>query len=139
MEGTQNPPLASYYIALVGSVAGWSERLMHLSFLLPALGVTLGTYRLAQRFTQNALLAAGATLLTPGFLVSATGVMCDTMMLALWLLAAVFWIEGGRASTAASAGNLQPLNRRLRLDQILWHLLDPATGGVFHRAEAPPW
>ena len=44
---TQNPPLASYYVALVGSVAGWSERLLHLSFLLPALGVTLGTYRLA--------------------------------------------------------------------------------------------
>ena len=91
---TQNPPLASYYMALVGSVAGWSERTLHFSFLLPALGVVLGTYRLALRFTQRPLLAAAATLLTPGFLVSATGVMCDVMMLALWLLATVFWMEG---------------------------------------------
>jgi len=91
---TQNPPLASYYMALVGPTAGWSERVLHLSFLLPALGVVLGTYHLAQRFTQQPLLAAAATLLTPGFLVSATGVMCDVMMLALWVLAAVFWMEG---------------------------------------------
>jgi len=91
---TQNPPLASYYMALVGSLAGWSERVLHLSFLLPAVGVVLGTYRLALRFTQQPLLAAAATLLTPGFLISATGVMCDVMMLALWVWATIFWTEG---------------------------------------------
>jgi 4-amino-4-deoxy-L-arabinose transferase-like glycosyltransferase len=91
---TQNPPLASYYMALVGSVAGWSERVLHLSFLLPALGVVIGTYDLALRLTEKPLLAATATLLTPGFLVSASGLMCDVMMLALWMLAAVFWMEG---------------------------------------------
>lgn len=91
---TQNPPLASYYMALVASAAGWSERALHLGFLLPALGVVLGTYHLALRFTHRPFLAAVATLLTPGFLVSATGVMCDVMMLALWVLAAVFWMEG---------------------------------------------
>ena len=93
-EVNQNPPLASYYAALVGSVAGWSERALHLGFTLPALGVILGTYYLARRLTQSPLLAAVATLLTPGFLVSATGLMCDTMMLAIWVLAVVFWIEG---------------------------------------------
>ena len=91
---TQNPPLASYYAAMVGSLAGWSERALHLGFLLPALAVILGTYRLAGRFTQKPSLAATATLLSPGFLVSATGVMCDTTMLALWILAVVFWMEG---------------------------------------------
>src|SRR5271170_4473678 len=39
----QNPPLASYYAALVGSLAGWSERALHLGFMLPALAVILGT------------------------------------------------------------------------------------------------
>ena len=91
---TKNPPLAAYYIAAAASFVGWSERALHFAFLLPALAVVLGTYRLAQRFTNSPLLAAAATLLTPAFLVSANSVMCDTMMLALWLWAIIFWIEG---------------------------------------------
>src|SRR5713226_9737485 len=93
-EITKNPPLASYYGALVGSFAGWSERALHLGFLLPALAVVLGTHRLARRLTNFPLLAAAATLLTPGFLVSSSSVMCDTMMLALWLFAVIFWLHG---------------------------------------------
>ena len=91
---TKNPPLAAYYIAAAASVVGWSERALHFAFLLPALGVVLGTCRLAQRFTNSPLLAAAATLLTPVLLVSANSVMCDTVMLALWLWAVIFWIEG---------------------------------------------
>jgi len=91
---TKNPPLASYYIAAAASFVGWSERALHLAFLLPALASILGTYRLAQRFTKSPLLAATATLLTPVFLVCATSVMCDTLMLALWMWAIIFWIEG---------------------------------------------
>lgn len=91
---TQNPPLASYYAALLGKAAGWSERALHIGFMLPALVVVLGTYRLANRFSGSPLIAGFATLLAPGFLVSALSVMCDTMMLALWILAIIFWIEG---------------------------------------------
>ncbi len=91
---TKNPPLTCYYAALVGRVAGWSERAFHLAFLLPALGLVLGTYRLAQRCTRFPLLAALATLFTPGVLVSATSIMCDTMMVALWVWAAILWAEG---------------------------------------------
>jgi hypothetical protein len=91
---TRNPPLASYYSAAAAVFVGWSERALHLAFLLPALATILGTYRLAQRLTNSPLLAAMATLLTPGFLVSANSVMCDTMALALWLWAIIFWIEG---------------------------------------------
>jgi 4-amino-4-deoxy-L-arabinose transferase-like glycosyltransferase len=91
---TKNPPLASYYIAAAASVVGWSERALHLAFLLPALALVLGTYRLAQRFTNSPLLAAAATLLAPVFLVSANSVMCDTLMLALWIWAIIFWVEG---------------------------------------------
>lgn len=93
-EVTKNPPLACYYAAAVGSIAGWSERALHLGFLLPALALILGTYRLAMRFTSSPLLAAAATLFTPGIMVSAGSVMCDTMMLALWIWAAILWIEG---------------------------------------------
>jgi hypothetical protein len=91
---TKNPPVSSYYGALIGVVAGWSERAWHLGFLLPAFAVVLGTYRLAERFTASPLIAAAATLFAPGFLVSATGVMCDVMMLALWVWAVIFWLDG---------------------------------------------
>lgn len=93
-EITKNPPLACYYLAAIGSIAGWSERALHLGFLLPALALILGTYRLSMRFTRSPLIASAATLLTPGVLVSASSVMCDVMMLAFWIWAAVLWMEG---------------------------------------------
>src|SRR5579863_5488717 len=93
-EVTKNPPLAAYYGALIGRLAGWSERAWHVGFLLPALALVLGTYRLAGHFTRHALVAAAAALLTPVFMVSATGVMCDVTMLAFWIWALVLWIEG---------------------------------------------
>ena len=93
-EVTMNPPLACYYGAAVGQIAGWSERAFHLAFLVPALALILGTYRLAKHFTRRPLLAGLATLLTPGILVSACSVMCDTMMVALWVWAVILWIEG---------------------------------------------
>jgi hypothetical protein len=91
---TDNPPLASYYIALAAAILGWSEIGLHFAFLLPALAVVLGTYRLARHFCRQPMLAAGATLLTPVFLVSSTTVMCDVLMLAFWVWAVVCWIEG---------------------------------------------
>ena len=63
---TRNPPLASYYSAAAAVFVGWSERSLHLAFLLPALATIWGTYRLAQRLTNSPLLAAVATLLTTG-------------------------------------------------------------------------
>ena len=96
---TKNPPLTCYYAALIGSIAGWSELVMHLAFLLPAVALVLGTYQLARRFTRHPLLAAAITLAAPVVIVSATSVMCDTMMLALWVWASLFWIEGLDASS----------------------------------------
>jgi 4-amino-4-deoxy-L-arabinose transferase-like glycosyltransferase len=93
-EVTQNPPLASYYGALIGGLMGWSEWAMHAGFLPISVLLVLGTYRLARRFTRSPLLAALIMLLTPGFLVSASSIMCDVMMLAIWVWAVVFWVEG---------------------------------------------
>jgi 4-amino-4-deoxy-L-arabinose transferase-like glycosyltransferase len=91
---TENPPLTSYYIALVASILGWSETALHFAFLLPATAVILGTFRLARYFCGSPLLAALATLFTPVFLISSSTVMCDVPMLAFWIWATVFWIEG---------------------------------------------
>ena len=93
-EVTKNPPLACYYIALIGSIFGQRELQLHLAFVLPALGAVLGSYALASRLCRNPLAAAMATLLTPVFLVSSTNIMCDTMMLAFWIWSIVFWLRG---------------------------------------------
>jgi 4-amino-4-deoxy-L-arabinose transferase-like glycosyltransferase len=91
---TKNPPLTSYYIALIASLFGWSEVAMHLAFLVPAVAAALGTYYLAQRLCTRPVLAALAAVLTPGFLVSSTNIMCDTMMLAFWVWAVFLWMRG---------------------------------------------
>jgi len=91
---TKNPPLASYYSAAIGAVAGWSELVLHLAFVPLAIVVVVGTGLLARRFTRSPAIAAAATLLAPGFLVSSTNVMCDTMMLALWIVTLILWLEG---------------------------------------------
>jgi 4-amino-4-deoxy-L-arabinose transferase-like glycosyltransferase len=92
-EVSTNPPLSNYYLAAAGLLFGWSERALHLAFLLPALAAVLLTYRLARRLTSRPLLAAAALLLTPGFLVSASTLMCDVSMLALWLWAMLLWLK----------------------------------------------
>lgn len=90
---TKNPPLACYYLALAGSLLGWSETALHAAFLLPALGVTLGTRALARHFRVAANLSALLVLACPAFLVSATSVMCDVMMLAFLVWAVVCWLR----------------------------------------------
>ena len=91
---TENPPLACYYLALAAGFFGWNEIGLHLAFLLPALAVVLGTHRLAGHFCRRPTLAALAMLFTPVFLVSSMTVMCDMLMLAFWVWAAVLWVEG---------------------------------------------
>jgi len=95
-EVMQNPPLASYYLALAAALFGWSEVALHLAFLVPAVGVIWGTFRLAEQLCTRPLLATLATLLTPAFLVSSTNVMCDTLTLCFWVWAVVLWERGLR-------------------------------------------
>src|SRR3954469_15015461 len=93
-EGNQKPPFAPHYMAAAGKIGGWSERTLHLAFLLPTIALVLGVYRLAKRFTGSPGVAAVVMLVAPAFLVSACSVMCDPMMLALWIWATILWMEG---------------------------------------------
>jgi 4-amino-4-deoxy-L-arabinose transferase-like glycosyltransferase len=93
-KATDNPPLACYYLALAASVLGWSEFSLHLVFILPAIMVVVGTHRLARHFCGSPMIAALATLFMPVFMVSSMTVMCDVPMLAFWVWAIVFWVEG---------------------------------------------
>ncbi|HEY5232062.1 MAG TPA: glycosyltransferase family 39 protein [Verrucomicrobiae bacterium] len=91
---TENPPVACYYIVFAAAIFGWSEIALHGAFLLPAIAVVLGTYRLAKKICNRPMLAALATLFTPVFMISSMTVMCDVTMLAFWIWAVVFWMEG---------------------------------------------
>lgn len=93
-EITKNPPLAAYYLAAAASITGWSEGGLHIAMLLPAMAVALGTFFLAARLSRHPLLATTAGLLTPVFLVSGTTIMCDVLMLALWVWGLLAWIKG---------------------------------------------
>lgn len=96
-EMHHNPPGACYYMVLVGFLLGWSEVALHVGFLVPAVAAALGMYYLARVLCLRpkwAVLAAVAAVLTPGFLVSGTTLMCDMMVLALWVWAIVFWVRG---------------------------------------------
>ena len=88
----ENPPLSSYYAALIGRFLGWSEPAMHIAFLLPAIAAIVGTFFLARRLSDSPLLAALLTLFTPVFLVSATTVMSDVWLLALWVWSIDCWL-----------------------------------------------
>lgn len=93
-EVTKNPPLASGYIALIISIFGESEFWLHVAFFLAAIAAVLGTYALAQRLCAFPFQAALALVCTPVFMISGTTVMCDVLMVALWVWAVVFWLRG---------------------------------------------
>ncbi len=94
VQEIQNPPACAYYIALVGAIFGYREIALHAAFLFWAVMSILGTFVLARRFCDKPFQAALFTLFTPAFLVSATNVMCDVMLLALWIWAIEFWLRG---------------------------------------------
>lgn len=103
-EVAKNPPGAAYYLAAAAGLLGWSARGLHLAFLLPALCCGWGVFVLARRLTRRPLVALLATVLTPGFLVSGSTLMCDTLMLAFWLGSIALWDQGLRDEDARKLG-----------------------------------
>jgi len=91
---TKNPPLACAFIAIIVSIFGENEIALHIGFFVPAIAVVLGTYELARQLCNRSIYAALAVLFTPVFLVSSTTLMCDVLMLALWIWAVVYWMRG---------------------------------------------
>ena len=91
-----NPPLMSYYLAVIGTLFGWSETALHLGGCLAAFAAAAGIYSLAKMWCERPLLAAIIAIITPAFLVSATTLMCDVAMLSFWVWALVFWEQASR-------------------------------------------
>lgn len=90
----KNPPLVSYYIALISSIFGWSERAMHIAMTVPAALAATGAWLLGRRLCPSPLAATLAGVMTPVFALSGTTVMCDMTMLAFWVWAIFLWVKG---------------------------------------------
>ena len=90
----RNPPLVSYYIALITYFFGWQETVIHLFFLIPAVCLSVGTYFLARSFCPSPHLPAILVVFSPVFLVSSATVMSDTTMVAFYVWAIFLWLEG---------------------------------------------
>ncbi len=93
-EIIKNPPLVPYFIAAIALFFGWSETILHIVFLIPAVCLSIGSFYIAGRFCDRPCLAALITVLSPAFLVSASGLMLDITMLAFYVWAIEFWLRG---------------------------------------------
>lgn len=93
-EVNQNPPLVSYYLAVIMHFAGSKEWALHLAMLFSSALAGAGAYHLAARICGRPMLAALLTVVSPAFVVSGTTLMCDMTMLAFWLWAVSLWLLG---------------------------------------------
>lgn len=108
----QNPPLTSYWLAMAGQVS-WSEIWLHFTMLPWAILLLWGVIRLARSAGADPFWASAFTLGSAAFMVSATNLMCDVMMLALMVWAVDLWVKGlerGRIATICCAGALAGLS-----------------------------
>ncbi|HEX4824799.1 MAG TPA: hypothetical protein VFV19_10820 [Candidatus Polarisedimenticolaceae bacterium] len=136
-EITKNPPLTSYLIAAVGSVAGWSEITLHVAFLLPAVALGLGTLELARRLCARPFLAFLVSWLTPVTVLTASGVTCDVLMLALCVWALVLWRDG-RLWTAMTLAGVAAWTKYFGAAFLLLFVLDALLRRTPLRRWAPP-
>lgn len=88
-----NPPLFSYYLAVVATFLGGTETMLHLGCYGVSAVACLGMYSFAQKWCRRPLLATIVAMFTPAFLVSSSTLMCDVLMLAFWIWAMVLWEE----------------------------------------------
>jgi 4-amino-4-deoxy-L-arabinose transferase-like glycosyltransferase len=99
----QNPPLASYYLAIAGRLFGWTEVALHMAMMLIALAAVVGTYLVAARFCRRPGFATLLMVCSAAFLVSATTVMSDVPLLCLWVWAVYLWLRGSAAESTGVA------------------------------------
>ena len=95
-----NPPATSYLLAGVMAFFGGRESCCTAAMLLVAFAAAAGIFQLAKIWCERPLLATFIAISTPVFLVSATTLMCDVPMLAIWVWAVVFWeraLKNGKA------------------------------------------
>jgi 4-amino-4-deoxy-L-arabinose transferase-like glycosyltransferase len=98
------PPLFPYYLSLSTRLFGANEVGFHLSCLIFCILAAAGIFYLAKEFCRHPFWATLLAIFTPLFLLTASSVLADTMMLAFWNWAFVFWIWGMKKRSPAYFG-----------------------------------
>ena len=91
-----NPPLTSYYLALLMAIGGGSEVFLHLGMLVPGVVLILGIYRLSELFCDRPWLATLLSIFTPALLIGVGGFMSESLLLPLWVWAVYCHVRGER-------------------------------------------
>jgi len=136
-----NPPTTSYFLAGVMAVFGEGEMALHAAMLLVAFAAAAGIFQLAKIWCARPLLATFIAMSTPIFLVSATTLMCDVPMLAVWIWAVVFWeraLKNGKAFYFLTAGLLAGLAVLTKYSAVTLLPLLPILG-VFRKRNLGGW
>ncbi|MHB9111586.1 MAG: ArnT family glycosyltransferase [Thermoleophilia bacterium] len=89
-----HPPFIPSYVALLIWIAGESEIVMHLAFLIFPLIAAISMYFLARSYSSHALLVSLIFVATPGVLVMSHGIMSDIPGLSMWLAAVALYKYG---------------------------------------------
>ena len=128
-----NPPATAYLFAAVMAVFGEREIFLHGAMLLVAFAAAAGIFQLAKSWCDRPLLATFLAFSTPVFLVSATTLMCDVPMLAVWVWAVVFWeraLKNGGAINFSVAALLAGLAVLTKYSALTLLPLLPILGGL---------
>lgn len=96
-----NPPGFSYYLALISSLFGEKEKTLHLAQIPFTLLAGAAMAMLARLFNVSEIGAVLLLLLSPIYMVMGQTIMPDAALLAVYLLAVVFFIRGCRTESAA--------------------------------------
>src|SRR3989338_2093466 len=89
-----NPPLISYYIAIIMLLFGSSELILHSFFIIFPLIAGISMFYIAKKFTNKPLASALFLVTSVAFVVNAHNLMLDIPFLAFFLLSIVFFIYG---------------------------------------------
>ena len=89
-----NPPLVPYYLALTGSIFGWTESSLHIPFFAFSILLSIGLYKLSSRLCKTPFTATLLGISTPVFMLSCTNLMMDIPMLTFFTWGVYLWIKG---------------------------------------------
>ncbi len=89
----KNPPLVSYFIAVVIHFFGEKEIPLHAFFLLFPVITLSSLYLIAKRFVKSAIMPAIFLAISPAFFVSATSIMSDIPQLAFYLTSILVYLK----------------------------------------------
>jgi len=93
-DGFTNPPLNSYFIALISHFFGEREMVLHSFFIIFAIFASFSILMLSSLFVKNTLLATFLSITTPVFILQSHSLMPDIAVLGFWCFAIYFFVKG---------------------------------------------